>query len=176
MRCPSCRAKISPDALSCPACGRILLEPEQVVEGTVVASTSTPIPIHDTEIATASVPDERPNRLARQRPRTTVISSLARFVQDAWNEPVVRVAASAALIAIGERLADRLAGAERGRRTSVREHAPSASQNEPRATTQNTNGDRSLAPYTHRGELADRGYVGSVIETIIIIRRTLRRR
>ncbi|HEY7020778.1 MAG TPA: zinc ribbon domain-containing protein [Ktedonobacterales bacterium] len=176
MRCPSCRAKISPGALSCPACGRLLVAPEQVVEGTVVASSSTPIPIHDTDATTVSVPDERHNRLARRRPRATIIGSLARFAQDAWNEPVVRVAASAALIALGERLADRLAGTDRGRRASVREHAPSAPQHEPRATPQNTNGDRSLVPYTHPGELADRGYVGNVIETIIIIRRTLRRR
>ena len=117
MRCPSCRMIVSPNAVSCPACGRLLVAPEQVVEGTVVVSSSTTIPIPDTDATTASVPDERPNRLARQRPRATIIGSLARFVQDAWNEPVVRVAASAALIALGERLADRLAGAERGRRT-----------------------------------------------------------
>jgi hypothetical protein len=176
MRCPSCRAKISPDALSCSACGRLLVAPEQVVEGAVVASSSTPIPIHDTDAITASVPDERPNRLARRRPRTTVIGSLARFVQDAWNEPVVRVAASAALIAIGERLADRLAGAERGRRATTREQTQPVPHYERQATSQNASGDRSLIPYTHPGELADRGYVGSMIETIIIIRRTLRRR
>jgi hypothetical protein len=176
MRCPSCRMIVSPNAVSCPECGRLLVAPEQVVEGTVVVSSSTTIPIPDTDATTASVPDERPNRLARQRPRATIIGSLARFAQDAWNEPVVRVAASAALIALGERLADRLAGAERGRRTSVREHAPSAPEHKPRATSQNAGGDRSLVPYTHPGELADRGYVGGVIETIIIIRRTLRRR
>jgi len=105
-----------------------------------------------------------------------VISSLARFAQDAWNEPVVRVAASAALIALGERLADRLIGTDRGRRTSAREYSPPAPQYEPHATTPSASGDRSLVPYTHPGELADRGYVGGMIETIIIIRRTLRRR
>jgi hypothetical protein len=176
MRCPSCRAKISSDALSCVSCGRLLVAPEQVVEGTVVASSSTAIPIPDTDATTASIPDERPNRLARRRPRATIIGSLARFAQDAWNEPVVRVAASAALLALGERLVDRLASVERGRQTSVQEHAPSAPQYEARATSQTASGDRSLVPYTHPGELADRGYVGGVIETIIIIRRTLRRR
>jgi hypothetical protein len=178
MRCPSCRMIVSPNAVSCPECGRILLEPERVVDGTVVASSvSASAPIYDAEDTATSVSGARPNRLARQRPRATIIGSLARFAQDAWNEPVVRVAASAALIAIGERLADRLVGADRGRRTTAREHmAPSAPQYEPRATTQNASGDRSLAPYTHPGELADRGYVGGVIETIIIIRRTLRRR
>jgi hypothetical protein len=172
MRCPSCRAKIPPDALSCPVCRCLLVAPEQVVEGTVVASSSTPIPLHDAETATTSVPDERPNRLARRRPRATVIGSLARFAQDAWNEPVVRVAASAALLA----LVDRLAGAERGRRATTREPTQPASRYEQQATSQNASGDRSLVPYTHPGELADRGYVGGMIETIIIIRRTLRRR
>jgi hypothetical protein len=176
MRCPSCRAKIPPDALSCPVCRCLLVAPEQVVEGTVVASSSTPIPLHDAETATTSVPDERPNRLARRRPRATVIGSLARFAQDAWNEPVVRVAASAALLALGERLVDRLAGAERGRRATTREPTQPASRYEQQATSQNASGDRSLVPYTHPGELADRGYVGGMIETIIIIRRTLRRR
>jgi hypothetical protein len=146
------------------------------VEGTVIASSSTPFPIPDTDATTASVPNERPNRLARRSPRATVIGSLARFAQDAWNEPVVRVAASAALLALGERLVDRLGGAEHGRRATTREQTQPASRYEHQATTQNTSGDRSLVPYTHPGELADRGYVGSVIETIIIIRRTLRRR
>jgi hypothetical protein len=176
MRCPSCRAKISPNAVSCPECGRLLVAPERVVDGAVVASSSLPFPIPDTDTTTASVPDERPNRLARRRPRATVIGSLARFVQDAWNEPVVRVAASAALIAIGERLADRLGGAERGRRATIREQTQPTPHYDHQATSQNASGDRSLVPYTHPGELADRGYVGSVIETIIIIRRTLRRR
>jgi hypothetical protein len=176
MRCPSCRAKIPPDALSCPVCGCLLVAAEQVVEGTVVASSSTPIPIPDTETATTSVPDERPNRLARRRPRATVIGSLARFAQDAWNEPVVRVAASAALLALGERLVDRLAGAERGRRATTRAQTQPAPRYEQQTTSQNAGGDRSLVPYTHPGELADRGYVGGMIETIIIIRRTLRRR
>jgi hypothetical protein len=176
MRCPSCRAKISPDAPSCPACGHLLVAPEQVVEGTVVASSSTSTPVYDAEDTATSVTGARPNRLARRRPRTTVIGSLARFVQDAWNEPVVRVAASAALIALGERLADRLAGAERGRRATTRERTQPAPHYEQPATAQNASGDRSLVPYTHPGELADRGYVGGMIETIIIIRRTLRRR
>ena len=176
MRCPSCRAKISPDALSCPACGRLLVAPEQVVEGTVVVSSSTTIPIPDTDATTASVPNERPNRLARRRPRATIIGSLARFVQDAWNEPVVRVAASAALLALGERLVDQLGGAERERRATTHEQTQPTPRYEHQATTQNASGDRSLVPYTHPGELADRGYVGGVIETIIIIRRTLRRR
>jgi hypothetical protein len=168
---------VSPNAVSCPECGRLLVEPTRVVEGTVAASSvSASAPIYDADDTVTGVSGARPNRLARQHPRATIVSSLARFAQDAWNEPVVRVAASAALIALGERLADRLAGAGRGQRTSVREHASSAPQYEPRATPQHTNGDRSLTPYTHPGELADRGYVGSVIETIIIIRRTLRRR
>ena len=176
MRCPSCRMIVSPNAVSCPECGRLLVAPEQVVEGTVVVSSSTTIPIPDTDATTASVPDERPNRLARRRPRATIIGSLARFAQDAWNEPVVRVAASAALLALGERLVDRLAGAEHGRRATTREQTQPAPRYEHQATSQNASGDRSLVPYTHPGELADRGYVGGVIETIIIIRRTLRRR
>jgi hypothetical protein len=168
---------VSPNVVSCPECGRLLVAPDRVVDGTVVASSvNASAPIYDAEDTATNTFDARPNRLARQHPRATVIGSLARFVQDAWNEPVVRVAASAALLALGERLADRLAGAERGRRTSVREHEPTAPQYEPRATPLNTSGDRSLAPYTHPGELADRGYVGSMIETIIIVRRTLRRR
>jgi hypothetical protein len=105
-----------------------------------------------------------------------VIGALARFAQDAWNEPVVRVAAGAALIALGERLADRLAGAEHGRRSSVREDASPAPQYDSPTTAPNTSGDRRLIPYTHPGELADRGYVGGMIETLIIIRRTIRRR
>jgi hypothetical protein len=104
-----------------------------------------------------------------------MISSLARFAQHAWNEPVVRVAASAALIALGERLADRFAGTGRGRRTSAREYAPPP-QRQHHDAAQNVGEDRSLVPYTHPGELADRGYVGNVIETIIVIRRTLHRR
>jgi hypothetical protein len=181
MRCPSCRAKIAPDALSCPACGRLLVAPERVVEGAVVASSasaSLPVsePVSETEDTTAGVSSARPNRLARRRPRATLIGALARFAQDAWNEPVVRVAAGAALIALGERLADRLAGAERGRRSSVREDASPAPQSDSRTTAPNTSGDRRLIPYTHPGELADRGYVGGMIETLIIIRRTIRRR
>ena len=82
MRCPSCRAKISPDALSCPACGHLLVAPDRVVDGTVVASSvSEPAPIYDAETTTTSVSGARPNRLTRQRPRSTVISSLARFAQ-----------------------------------------------------------------------------------------------
>jgi hypothetical protein len=180
MRCPSCRAKIAPDALSCPACGRLLVAPERVVEGTVVASSaSASLPASETEDTTASVSSARPNRLARQRPRATLIGALARFAQDAWNEPVVRVAAGAALIALGERLADRLAGSDRGRRASVREPAPHVMRHDSGATAPDSTGDRSLIPYTHHthpGELADRGYVGGVIETLIIIRRTIRRR
>jgi len=176
MRCPSCRMIVSPNTVSCPECGRLLVAPEQVVEGTVVASSSTPFPIPDTEATTASVANERPNRLARRRPRATIIGSLARFAQDAWNEPVVRVAASAALLALGERLVDRLGGAERERRATTREQTQPAPHYEHHATPQNASGDRSLVPYTHPGELANRGYVGGMIETIIIIRRTLRRR
>jgi hypothetical protein len=177
MRCPSCRATISPDAPSCPACGRLLVAPERVVEGTVVASsTASSVPIYNEEVASASGTGAQRNRLARRRPRATVIGSLARFAQDAWNEPVVRMAAGAALLALGERLADRLAGAERGRRAPAREYAPPPPQFDSRANGQNASGDRSLVPYTHPGELADRGYVGSVIETLIIIRRTIRRR
>jgi hypothetical protein len=104
-----------------------------------------------------------------------VIGSLARFAQEAWNEPVVRVAAGAALLALGERLADRLAGADRERR-ATRGRTHPAPQYEQRATPLTATEDRSLVPYTHPGELADRGYVGGVIETIIIIQRTLRRR
>lgn len=177
MRCPSCRMIVSPSAASCPECGRLLVEPERVVEGTVVASSvSGSAPVYDPETTTSSVAGGRPNRLARRRARPSVIGSLARFAQDAWNEPVVRVAAGAALLALGERLADRLAGAERGRRATTREHTPPASRHEQGATPQDASGDRSLVPYTHPGEVADRGYVGGMIETIIIIRRTLRRR
>ena len=148
------------------------------MEGTVVASSSDAHPRSTTTEATTAelFLTTRPNRLARLRSRATIIGSLARFAQDAWNEPVVRVAASAALLALGERLVDRLGGAEHGRRATTREQTQPASRYEHQATTQNTSGDRSLVPYTHPGELADRGYVGSVIETIIIIRRTLRRR
>jgi hypothetical protein len=135
-----------------------------------------PILNPDADASPTSISNERPNRLARRRPRATVIGSLARFAQDAWNEPVVRVAASAALLALGERLVDRLTGAERGRRATTREQTQRAPLYEHQATSQNASGDRSLVPYAHPGELADRGYVGSMIETIIIIRRTLRRR
>jgi hypothetical protein len=177
MRCPSCQMIVSQNAVSCPECGRLLVAPDRVVDGTVVASSvSVSAPIYDAETTTANASSARPSRLTRQRPRATVISSLARFVQDAWNEPVVRVAASAALIALGERLADRFAGTGRGRRTSAREYAPPPPQYDSRGATQNAGEDRSLVPYTHPGELADRGYVGNVIETIIVIRRTLRRR
>jgi hypothetical protein len=177
MRCPSCRMIVSQYAVSCPECGRLLVAPERVVEGTVVASSvSASAPIYDAEATTTSAAGARPNRLTRQRPRSTVISSLARFAQDAWNEPVVRVAASAALIALGERLADRFAGTGRGRRTSAREYAPPPSQRQDHDATQNVGKERSLVPYAHPGELADRGYVGNMIETIIVIRRTLRRR
>ena len=176
MRCPSCRMIVSQNAVSCPECGR-LLEPDRVVDGTVVASSvSASAPIYDAEDTATNIFDARPNRLARRRPRATVIGSLARFAQDAWNEPVVRVAASAALLALGERLVDRLAGAERGRRATTREQTQPAPHYEQQATSQTASGDRSLVPYTHPGELADRGYVGGMIETIIIIRRTLRRR
>jgi hypothetical protein len=175
MRCPSCRTRISPDALSCPSCG-YLLAPERVVEGAVVASSVTvSAPTVETETTTSSVSGARPNRLARRRPRPTVIGSLARFAQEAWNEPVVRVAAGAALLALGERLADRLAGADRERRVSRRQTPPAPQYGEP-ATSPSAAEDRHLIPYTHPGELADRGYVGGMIETIIIIRRTLRRR
>lgn len=177
MRCPSCRATLAPGAFSCPACGRLLVAPEQVVEGTIVASSaSAPLPLHEADAGNLHVSGGRRNRLARRRPRPTVIGSLARFAQDAWNEPVVRVAAGAALLALGERLADRLAGADRERRTRVREQTSPAPQYDAPATTQSANEDRRLAPYAHPGELADRGYVGSVIETLIIIRRTIRRR
>ena len=175
MRCPSCRMIVSPNAVSCPQCGRLLVEPERVVDGTVVATSSEGSPIYVEEAAAEAVSDTRPNRLARLRSRSTVFGSLARFVQDAWNEPVVRVAASAALIAIGERLADRLAGADRGRRASRQEYAAS-SQYKSQDAPQDTSEDRSVVPYTHPGELADRGYVGGMIETIIILRRTIRRR
>src|SRR5262249_41652264 len=147
------------------------------VEGTVVASSAgASIPVSGVEDTTAGVSNARPNRLARRRPRATAIGALARFAQDAWNEPVVRVAAGAALIALGERLADRLAGSNRGRRASMREDASPAPQYDSRTTAPNTSGDRRLVPYAHPGEAADRGYVGGVIETLIIIRRTIRRR
>jgi hypothetical protein len=170
---------VSLNALSCPDCGRLLVEPERVVEGTVVAASSHPSPISVEEAAAEAIPDARPNRLARLRTRSTALGALARFVQDAWNEPVVRVAASAALIAIGERLADRLAGADRGRRASRREHAAPSQYKRQDATQsmrQGASEDRSVIPYTYPGELADRGYVGGMIETLIIIRRTIRRR
>jgi hypothetical protein len=166
---------VSPNALSCPQCGGLLVEPERVVDGTVVAASSEASPISVEEATAEAVSDARPNRLARLGSRSTAIGALARFVQDAWNEPVVRVAASAALIAIGERLADRLAGADRARRASRREHA-APSQFRSQDTTQSTSADRSVIPYTYPGELADRGYVGGMIETIIILRRTIRRR
>ncbi len=177
MRCPACRTRVSSDALSCPACGRLLVAPERVVDGAVVASsTSVPVPLYDAEGTSANISGARPNRLARRRPRTTVIGSLARFAQEAWNEPVVRVAAGAALLALGERLADRLAGAERGRRATTHEPAQPVTPYEQQAPAQDASGDRSLVPYAHPGELADRGYVGGMIETLIIIRRTIRRR
>jgi hypothetical protein len=166
---------VSPNALSCPQCGRLLVKPERVVEGTVVAASSKMSPISAEETAAEAVSGARPNRLARLRSRSTALGALARFVQDAWNEPVVRVAASAALIAIGERLADRLAGADRGQRASRHEHA-APSQRKSQDVTQNTSEDQSVVPYSYPGELADRGYVGGMIETLIIIRRTIRRR
>jgi hypothetical protein len=106
----------------------------------------------------------------------SVIGSLARFVLEAWNEPVVRVAAGAALLALGERLADRLTGADHGRRASTREYTQSSPQRNSPDTVRQASEDRSLVPYSHPGEVADRGYIGSVVETIIIIRRTWRRR
>ena len=87
----------------------------------------------------------------------------------------MRVAASAALIAIGERLADRLADADRRRRATRQEYAAS-SQHKGQDAAQSASEDRSVVPYAHPGELADRGYVGGVIETLIIIRRTIRSR
>jgi hypothetical protein len=167
---------VSQNAVSCPECGRVLVAPERVVEGTVVASSSSAsIPVSESEVTTTDVSSERRNRLARQRPHVSVIGALARFVQEAWNEPVVRVAAGAALLALGERLADRLTGADRGRRASTREYTQSSPQRNSPDTARQASEDRSLVPYSHPGEVADRGYIGSVVETIIIIRRTLRR-
>jgi hypothetical protein len=173
MRCPSCRANAVPGALACPACGRLLVAPDRVVEGTITPSstdTSGASPGEPTTVPLDALYARR-NRLTRQRSGPTLIGSLARFAQDAWNEPVVRMAAGAALLALGERLADRV------RRESARGQDAPARRSHSAAGSRNANGDRSLVPYTHPGEIAeDRGYVGGVIETLIIVRRSLRRR